>query len=69
MNNIFVLYQGADPNSENKDGVPALMVAAMNIHLDAVEALLEEGAKIGTKVTGRYCAIYDSNIMKLNSNY
>ncbi|XP_071833094.1 uncharacterized protein [Apostichopus japonicus] len=48
-----LLDEGADPNAENKDGVPALMVAAMNIHLDAVEALLEEGAKIGTKVTGR----------------
>ncbi|KAJ8032451.1 Annexin A7 [Holothuria leucospilota] len=48
-----LLDEGADPNSENKDGIPALMMATINNHLDAAEVLMEEGATISTKASAR----------------
>ena len=36
--------QGADPSCENKDGVPALHVATLNKHIEAIPVLIQEGA-------------------------
>ncbi|XP_072045538.1 uncharacterized protein [Amphiura filiformis] len=47
------LDEGADPNCENNNGVPALVVAAMNNHVDALLVLIDAGAKVNTKSTGK----------------
>ncbi|EQC31887.1 TKL protein kinase [Saprolegnia diclina VS20] len=41
-----LLHDGADPNSRNKIGEPALFVAAMEGHVDIAEMLLNAGATV-----------------------
>ena len=49
-----LLDDGADPNSENKDGVPILMIAAMNNHVECLPVLIDVGAKVNAKAPSRY---------------
>lgn len=42
-------FQGADPNIVNNDGFPALSLAVMNKHEEAVPVLIEAGAKLDKK--------------------
>ncbi|XP_038071685.1 double zinc ribbon and ankyrin repeat-containing protein 1-like [Patiria miniata] len=48
-----LLDDGADPNSENKDGVPALVVATINNHAECLPVLIDAGAKVNAKVSSR----------------
>ncbi|XP_033102666.1 double zinc ribbon and ankyrin repeat-containing protein 1-like [Anneissia japonica] len=48
-----MLDEGADPNCENKDGTPALILATMNNHIDAVAILLDAEAEINSKAPAR----------------
>ena len=40
------LEQGANPNLRNKDNIPVLHVAVLNKHLDAIAALVNNGAEV-----------------------
>jgi ankyrin repeat protein len=44
-----VVYKGADPKCEDKDGYPMLHVAVLNGHADAIPVLVGEGAEVNRK--------------------
>ena len=44
-----LVFQGADPSCVNKDGVPALHVAVINKHIDAIPIIVQEGADVNVK--------------------
>lgn len=43
------IEQGANPNLRNKDNVPALHVAVLNKHLDAIPSLVNNGADVNIR--------------------
>ena len=47
---IFPYLQGADPNSENGDGIPVLTIAVLNKHFESLPALIYGGADVNKKV-------------------
>lgn len=47
---IRLLDEGASPNCENADGVPALTIAVINKHFECIVPLVEGGADINYKV-------------------
>ena len=50
----FSVAQGADPNCETKDGIPAIVYATMNNHVEAIPVLADAGAEINRKTPSRY---------------
>nr|XP_054758068.1 double zinc ribbon and ankyrin repeat-containing protein 1-like [Lytechinus pictus] len=45
-----LLDEGADPNSENADGVPVLTITVLNKHFECIPALVFHGADVHKKV-------------------
>ncbi|XP_071483496.1 uncharacterized protein [Diadema antillarum] len=48
-----MLDEGADPNCENKDGIPAIVYAAMNNQVDCIPVLADAGAEVNRKTPSR----------------
>nr|XP_054774895.1 uncharacterized protein LOC129283083 [Lytechinus pictus]XP_054774896.1 uncharacterized protein LOC129283083 [Lytechinus pictus]XP_054774897.1 uncharacterized protein LOC129283083 [Lytechinus pictus] len=48
-----MLDEGADPNCETKDGIPAIVYATMNNQVDSIPVLADAGAEMNRKTPAR----------------